>query len=324
MPKISIIIPIYNREKVIVSTITKALTQSLTDIEIICVDDGSTDNSLLLLQEFAHKESRVKVLHQENGGAGSARNRGIKEACGSYLFFLDSDDEICEQNTLELLYNTAIEQKTDVCGGELVISSGGNTWVEEKTQMRADSFIKYSDYQHDYFFTRFIYKREVLVNNSICFPLLRKYEDPVFFVQVMAVTRGFFQTNIPVYLYNRRRDLTVDLPESVLIDYLKGLNLSATISKQNEWKFLHYEVFNRVRFDVCPAIETLYPDINNSFIRELMISNAVFDFSILHEFDETLNNDFLFYPLESIIVTSKKYFRIRNNKLWRCLRKKKR
>ena len=112
MPKVSVIIPVYNVEKYLRQCLDSVINQTLTDIEIICVDDGSTDSSLAILEEYASKDDRIKILKQQNAGAGVARNNGIKVATGEYLHFLDSDDWI-ENDTYEKLYNLIAEKQCD-------------------------------------------------------------------------------------------------------------------------------------------------------------------------------------------------------------------
>lgn len=110
--KVSVIIPVYNVEKYLRECIDSVINNTLTDIEIICVDDGSTDNSSQILKEYAHKESRIVVIHKENGGLSSARNAGMDVAQGEYILFLDSDDYI-EPRALEYLYAESKKDNLD-------------------------------------------------------------------------------------------------------------------------------------------------------------------------------------------------------------------
>lgn len=89
---ISIIVPVYNTEKYLSACLDSILTQSFTDFELLLVDDGSTDKSGEICDEYAQKDSRIRVFHKENGGVSSARNLGIEEAVGDYLHFVDADD----------------------------------------------------------------------------------------------------------------------------------------------------------------------------------------------------------------------------------------
>ena len=92
MVKVSVIMPVYNDEKNLENSINSILNQTLEDIEIICINDGSTDNSLGILNDFSKKDSRIKVFSKENSGSGASRNLGISKAIGEYDAFLDSDD----------------------------------------------------------------------------------------------------------------------------------------------------------------------------------------------------------------------------------------
>ena len=94
MPQVSVIIPVYNVEKYLRQCLDSVINQTLEDIEIICVNDGSTDKSREILNEYAYKDSRIVVIHKENGGLASARNEGLKHVTGKYCHFLDSDDYI--------------------------------------------------------------------------------------------------------------------------------------------------------------------------------------------------------------------------------------
>ena len=91
---ISVIVPVYNVEKYLAECLDSILNQTYTDLEIICVNDGSTDNSLKILNEYAQKDNRIKVISQQSGGASVARNTGIKHSTSEYLTFVDSDDII--------------------------------------------------------------------------------------------------------------------------------------------------------------------------------------------------------------------------------------
>ena len=99
--------PIYNDEEKLNDAINSVLNQTLTEIELICVDDGSTDNSLSILNNLAEKDDRIRVFSQKNQGSGKARNKGISEAKGEYIAFLDSDDQMVDNDALNQLYTEA-------------------------------------------------------------------------------------------------------------------------------------------------------------------------------------------------------------------------
>lgn len=112
-PKISVIVPVYNTEKYLAESLDSVIRQTFKDIEIICVDDGSTDNSSNILSKYAKKDSRIKVISQKNQGVITARNNAIKQAEGDYIYTLDSDDVI-DETTLEKSYKAIIAGKGDI------------------------------------------------------------------------------------------------------------------------------------------------------------------------------------------------------------------
>ena len=113
MVKVSVIMPVYNAEDYLKESIDCILDQTLDDWELICVDDGSKDNSLAMLNEYAANDSRIKVFHQENQGGGTARNVAITHATGEYLYCMDADDMI-NDDALEKLYYLALRKDLDV------------------------------------------------------------------------------------------------------------------------------------------------------------------------------------------------------------------
>lgn len=117
MPKVSVIVPVYNVEKFLVRCLDSLVSQTLEDIEIICVNDGSTDSSADILSDYARKDNRVKVVEQVNGGLSSARNTGMKYVTGEFLGFVDSDDFV-EKDFYEKLYNAAKSENAEIaCAG---------------------------------------------------------------------------------------------------------------------------------------------------------------------------------------------------------------
>ena len=113
MPKISIIVPVYNVEQYLAECIESIRNQSLTDIEIILVDDGSPDNSGAICDDYARKDDRIRVIHKKNGGLSSARNAGLEVAIGEYIGFVDSDDWV-DGEMYEVLYKNAVENQAEI------------------------------------------------------------------------------------------------------------------------------------------------------------------------------------------------------------------
>lgn len=116
MPKVSIIVPVYNVEKYLSHCLDSLINQTLKDIEIIVVNDGATDNSPKIIEKYAQKDSRIRVVNQKNQGLSGARNSGVKIANGDYISFVDSDDWL-DVNFIEKLYSSAIKNNADIAVG---------------------------------------------------------------------------------------------------------------------------------------------------------------------------------------------------------------
>ena len=146
---LSIIVPVYNVEKYLNRCIESIVNQTYKTIEIILIDDGSSDNSSYLCDEWAKKDSRIKVVHKQNGGVSSARNQGIKVATGEYVQFVDSDDYL----DVDFCKNIMSEYSDDidlVVSGFTIIDDSGNkkiTKVEENIELNIfnspDDFMNY-------------------------------------------------------------------------------------------------------------------------------------------------------------------------------------
>lgn len=117
-PEISIIVPVYKAEKFLNRCVDSILAQTFTDFECILIDDGSPDSSPAICDEYAKKDSRVKVIHQKNGGVSAARNAGLDAALGEWIGFVDSDDWI-EKDTYELALKATVEQNADIVQWQL-------------------------------------------------------------------------------------------------------------------------------------------------------------------------------------------------------------
>ncbi len=119
MTKVSIIVPVYNVEKYLSECLESLISQTLSDIEIICINDGSEDSSVKILEEYAQKDKRIVVINQENSGLSAARNTGMRFANGEYIGFVDSDDWI-DSDFYEKLYNSAKNNDADIVVASII------------------------------------------------------------------------------------------------------------------------------------------------------------------------------------------------------------
>jgi len=125
--KISVILPVYNVEAYLEECLDSIVSQDLHDIEIICVNDGSTDSSLSILEQYAAKDERIIIINQQNSGVSCARNNGLKRARGEYIFIPDSDDYLLTSDAFSLLYTTASQYDLDIVSFDFCTVGGEET-----------------------------------------------------------------------------------------------------------------------------------------------------------------------------------------------------
>lgn len=196
MAKISVIIPIYNQEKFISECLDSVINQDLEDIEIICVDDGSTDNTYNILQEYSSKDTRIKVLQQENKYAGTARNLGLSVATGEYIHFLDGDD-LLFPNVYKEIYKILKKENLEFVKFRAKVFDNEthetqiHNWTELISLVPKNKFNKLLSFETDYdLLTSMpdtcwsgIYSKEFLNRNNKKFNEFRVANDTSFFIQ---------------------------------------------------------------------------------------------------------------------------------------------
>ncbi len=210
-PDISVIIPVYNPGPHFDECAESVLSQAGCSIEAIFVDDGSA----AMLDELAQGDSRIRVFHQENQGAGPARNLGIEHATGEYIAFMDSDDYYPTDHALSDLLTTARDKGTAICGGSMVLlNQETGTFIDafaddELYVFDHEGWRNYADDQMDYGYTRYIYRKDLFEDAALRFPARRWYEDPLFFVPAMYKAQGRTPTCL-LYVRALRGRLRVD------------------------------------------------------------------------------------------------------------------
>ena len=264
-PKVSVIIPVYNTEPYLCQCLDSVVNQTLRDIEIICVDDGSADRSYEILASYAAKDRRFTLLRQPNSGSGKARNKGILSAKGEYVVFMDADDLYPETTTLEKLYTAAIAHDATICGGSFSSFRDGNMdriVRRYSGPMSGYTFLQegevlYTDYQFDFGYHRFLYRRSFLLDNGILFPDYRRFQDPPFFVKAMITARKFYAICDATYLYREQpRNIAADERKS--IDAIRGLTDNMKMALENDLPELYRLTVARCQRGLFwPALLTL-------------------------------------------------------------------
>lgn len=282
-PKVSVIIPVYNVERYLHQCLESVVSQTLNDIEIIIVNDGSTDNSLEIINRFAQKDNRIKVISQENGGYAKAVNKGLSIACGEYIAEIDSDDYI-NLNMYSKLYDIAIKNDIDIVAGRYAEFVGKDqtfkmfpiSFVPEQYENRKLSVEEiYKDNKLELLgFTAIwsaIYKRSLIVDHDIKLnENVKCYNDNGFWFRTRAVAKSIYYDSEIMYFYrvdvagqtikkmNERYPMLIDEFEDIKCQYQK-----MGIWKENA-NFWFRHLVNNVLYFVLPKIETrtMAPFIN--------------------------------------------------------------
>lgn len=212
--KISIIMPVYNVEEFVGKAIESVLDQTLREFEFLIIDDGSTDNSGVICDEYALKDKRIKVIHKENGGAPTARNVAIDISKGKYLYFIDSDDWI-EKDYLEKMYNLMVKNDADlvVTGFLMEYSQNGKT----KTYSTKSSDVIYATQEefrknaYKYFDNSLfglpwnkLFRRDVVLKENIRFPDT-KWDDTHFNLDYLMNVKRVVVSSMAKYHWYRSR-----------------------------------------------------------------------------------------------------------------------
>ena len=213
MEQVTIVVPFYNVEAYIGGCLDSLISQTHENIEILCIDDFSLDNSLAVVQAYAEKDHRIKVIkHDENKGRGGARNTGIKNTGSEYICFLDSDDYVSEK-FVELLYQAITKDESDVvvcnmlCDEDGLISPYGTDY---KNDSFAITSVKDNVLEVAILFnpgcTNKIYKHDLLIKNHIFQPEKCYYEDVIFWLMAVYHSQKVSSISDRLHYYRQRSD----------------------------------------------------------------------------------------------------------------------
>lgn len=280
MPKVSVIVPVYNVEKYIERCLESLVKQTLQDIEIIVVNDGSTDNSEVIIKEYEKKYSdKIKNYTKQNGGLSDARNFGMQFATGEYIAFLDSDD-YADITLYEKMYNRAIEQNCDYVECNFI-------WKYDNKEKK-DIGIKYTD-KHQMLATARVVawnkliKKELIDKTRIQFPKGLRYEDVEFFYKLLPYIQNFgFVEDCLIYYVQRASSIANTQNERTgeifkvldnVIDYYKASGFYNEYKKELEYTY--------ARILLC-----------SSFLRMINVKDKHIRKELVNKTWENLNNRF--------------------------------
>lgn len=296
-PKISIIVPIYNVEKYLDCCIHSLLGQTLKDIEIVLIDDGSFDNCPEMCDEYKNRDARIKVIHKKNGGLGYARNSGLEVATGEYIAFVDSDDFV-DESMYEVMYNTAIKVKSDIvyCNHNIYFTDSGKiekpyapvgcdkTFIGEDVvnevmkNMIASAPEDATERKYYMSVWRGIFKRSIV--RDIRFISERDFLSEDIFYQVAALQRASVVTFVHNRLYYYRKNI-VSLTHAyrkdrieksiALYEQLKKILDKVASKDPVEWDIrlmkLLYGYFRFSMFSNIGTAEAKWRDLKADFIK---------------------------------------------------------
>lgn len=198
MPKISVIITVYNVEKYLSRCLDSVVNQTFKDLEIICVNDGSTDNSAEILDRYASKDKRIIIINQKNGGLSAARNTGLRHASGQYIGFVDSDDWI-DIDYYECLIGLAEKNNADIVMAGMRVVDQDNIYDNTTPNMVTNNFVKKIKNLPNGGINDKLLKSELF--QGLEFPVGRYYEDNVVLLKVMYYSKIVVFTNSVSYYY---------------------------------------------------------------------------------------------------------------------------
>ncbi len=225
--KISVIIATYNTGSYIKECLDSVFHQTIDDIEVIVIDDGSTDNTESILQDYIRIKNNLVLIKQDNRGAGIARNRGIDIAQGDYMAFMDPDDYYPAADCLERMYGSLQQSKTSLCGGGIIMLDGD----AERPQYSAgdgiadrkkNTVVQSSEYHYLYGHTRFLYNSDIIKKEGVRFAPYRRFEDQVFTMKAIGLMGCFYELDYPVYKY-RVNHKVVRFDEDMYYDMIRGI-----------------------------------------------------------------------------------------------------
>ncbi len=300
MPKVSVIIPVYNVEQYLRQCLDSVVNQTLKDIEIICVNDGSEDDSLSILTEYAAKDKRMIVLNQENRGAGAARNRGLKMAKGKYLSFLDADD-FFELNMLKEAYSRCKKENADICiykvnrYHEPIKNTLTTDYAFNQNYLPKHVLFSYKD-MPKYIFNTFhnwpfnkLFSKKMIDDNNLFFQEIKRTNDLLFTcTALVTATRITILNKILVYyrtgIEGSSQATNYEAPLEFYKAFisLKHKLMNMGIFDEVEQSFVNHAlsgcIYNLNSLDTTESFVLLYNKLKNKYFKELGITKHPLSF----------------------------------------------
>lgn len=303
MEKISIIVPVYNVEDYLKHCIESIIKQTYRNIEILLLDDGSTDNSGKICDEYELKDSRIKVIHKKNEGLSATRNLGIKICTGEYLSFIDSDDSVTE-DYCETLYKSITENNADISSisykvvrtnGDVILDATQNNGLEqnETTVYEGIEIIKELLKQNTIknFAWNKLFKKSIISD----FQVGVNYEDIVFSFEVLGKINRLAYTNKACYNYLKRNSsITATITEDNLVDFGTAIIGRYELVKNKYPELMDYNMYAFLESTLAISIKNVISERKFKRVEEDSIKfvNIIIDYVKENEGFFNLLNDY--------------------------------
>ena len=251
---ISVVVPVYNVEKYLHKCIDSILSQTYIYFELILIDDGSTDDSSQICDEYVNSDKRVRAFHKKNGGQSSARNLGIDVACGEYITFIDSDDFV-KNNYLEIMLKLAIENNSEIVQCSFDFGDDGlfkNSNYKPLIKVYSGSHALTTSSLKVLACCK-LYKSNIF--EDIRFPLLKKYEDDAIYYKLIYRANKVVITNLKLYYYLQRMgSILRENSHFLSIDFIEAYNERLSFFKLKNEIILYEKSIEKY----CVVLMTFY------------------------------------------------------------------
>lgn len=278
MPTISIIVPIYNKEKYISRCVASLLNQTLKDLQIILVDDGSTDKSKKICDEYLKIDNRIEVIHKENGGVSAARNYGLEIAKGDYITFVDPDDYL-DLDAIEYLYNLIDEYNADIACYRMRTYKNNmkknNDENDENIEIYTGNKIIENQILGKFLYSSCnkLYSRDLFNNVNDRFNENIMYaEDALFNIYMMSKSNKLVFSNSKKYNYFINEESTVSKINDKRLDILKAQKIMFYFLRKNNYSYSQYISMQYIDSIILLVNEIAYNKVNsknNYILKEL-------------------------------------------------------
>lgn len=298
MDKISVIIPIYNVEQYLSKCLDSVINQTYKNLEIICVNDCSPDNSSQILEQYAQKDNRIKVINRDkNGGLSATRNTGMDIAAGEYIYFIDSDDWI-HSGFIEKMHETITKQaQKAVCCTNIINVYGNET---SKPLLKRDFNEKLVPYSHSCQMAwSWLLRKDFLDKFKIIFPVGLKYEDLYFFHVIIRSLEKVFVINSTTYYHFENPDSIMGTAKNRTIDNYDIINILRLIyetyksmNKISQWS-IPFFYMPKYMLNIHTNKRDFFKQLKEFFneIKEAVLNNKYLYSDLeLKFFDEILNS----------------------------------